>query len=87
MMVYQMNLENRFFYRFVKALHVFFLIIAFLISLGIINIAGLWWGILWAGIFYAFLSITKEALIYVAFGKKMSWAWITFYTNNHVKND
>ncbi len=71
-----MNLENRFFYRLVNAIYYFFLIIACLIAILVTIDVGFWWGTLSAGIFYSIINICKELLIYVAFGKKLTWEWL-----------
>lgn len=71
-----MNLENRFFYRLVNAIYYFLIIIACLIVVIVAMNVGFWWGALTVGIFYSIINICKESLIYVAFGKKLSWEWL-----------
>lgn len=51
-----MNLDNRFFYRFVNVLYYCSLASACLFSLLIAIDVGFWWGILSASIFYAILN-------------------------------
>ncbi|HSW69135.1 MAG TPA: hypothetical protein VLI69_03110 [Gammaproteobacteria bacterium] len=71
-----MNLENRLFYRLVNVMYYFSVIIFCLIAVFIVINVGFWWGTLIAGISYSIINICKESLIYVAFGKKISWEWL-----------
>jgi hypothetical protein len=74
----EFSLESNWFYRLIKVAYGFFLIIAGLIGLIIIAIINEWlWGMLWLCASYTILSVFKEALIYVAFGRPFSWAWLT----------
>lgn len=81
------NLENKIFYRFIKVSYFLLLAVIFLIVAGFyflvfsssqIEIAPILRVTIFGFIAYLILNFTKESILYIAYGKKITWHWINF---------
>lgn len=72
-----MNFENRFIYRLIQVIYYFTLIIGLFIA-GICLFDGGEVSDVFLGtiIHYSVVNIIRETLMYLAFGKKLTWNWM-----------
>lgn len=77
-----MDLENTFFYRLVNVFYHFFLLLYFIMTIVLlfdfsaITLKDTLNWLFFFIIYYSSLNLLKEALIYLAFGKKLTWNWV-----------
>ena len=68
--------KNNFFYRLLNVLYVFLLILTCITALVIMISGALLMGFLFAAIVYVLINITKETLLYIFWGKTISFHWL-----------
>lgn len=74
-----MNFENRFIYRLIQVLYYFSLIIClFIAGMCLFQEEEVFDIFLWSIIHYCVANIIRETLIYLAFGKKLTWNWMLY---------
>ncbi|WP_131751206.1 MULTISPECIES: hypothetical protein [Legionella] len=71
--------EEFFMFRFVKVLYFLSLAIAFLFSVGLFFLGEAYiTGLIVFAVAYVVLNIFREGALYLVFGKKISWEWLSF---------
>lgn len=70
------GLEKKWFYRLIKALCVFFLLVGILIGVDLVFEGQILLGISISIVVYVITNILKETLVYIVFGNKFSWIWL-----------
>lgn len=88
-----MNLEEKVFYRFIKTTYIFLLVALCVVAICVIWFTGTYflpYCVLFLAISSLILSLVKESVLYIAYGKKISFNWVNrfyySYKNKEISN-